>query len=271
MPELPEVETARRGLEPRLLHQRIRGAVLRHRGMRWPVRADLPRLLAGHSIRSVGRRSKYLLIDCETGWLILHLGMSGSLRMVPAQQAPGKHDHFDLVLENGQALRLTDPRRFGAVIWEPGEPALHKLLQGLGPEPFDAAFDAGWLFTRTRGRTAPIKNVLMDSHIVCGVGNIYANESLFGAGIHPARAAGRISLARYARLVDVVRDTLRAAIAAGGSTLRDFVQADGSPGYFQRQYFVYGRDGEPCRKCGTQIKAVRIGQRSAFYCPRCQR
>jgi formamidopyrimidine-DNA glycosylase len=271
MPELPEVETARRGLEPWLLNQRIRSAVLRHRGMRWPVRADLPRLLAGHSIRSVGRRSKYLLIDCESGWLILHLGMSGSLRMVPAQQVPGKHDHFDLVLENGQALRLTDPRRFGAVLWEPGEPAHHKLLQGLGPEPFDAAFDAKWLHARSRGRSAPIKNLLMDSHIVCGVGNIYANESLFRAGIRPAAAAGRISLPRYALLVDAVRETLNAAIAAGGSTLRDFVQADGSPGYFQQQYFVYARRGEACRRCGTAIKGVRIGQRSAFYCPRCQR
>jgi len=271
MPELPEVETARRGLEPWLLNQRIRSAVLRHRGMRWPVRADLPRLVAGHSIRSVGRRSKYLLLDCETGWLILHLGMSGSLRMVPAQQVPGKHDHFDLVLENGQALRLTDPRRFGAVIWEPGEPAHHKLLRGLGPEPFDAAFDAKWLHARTRGRSAPIKNVLMDSHIVCGVGNIYANESLFRAGIHPSRAAGRISLPRYARLVQEVRATLNAAIAAGGSTLRDFVQADGSPGYFQQQYFVYGRQGEACRRCGTPVRGVRIGQRSAFYCPRCQK
>lgn len=271
MPELPEVETARRGLEPLLLNQRIRGAVLRHRGMRWPVRADLPRLLTGRSIRSVGRRSKYLLLDCESGWLILHLGMSGSLRMVPAQAAPGKHDHFDLVLENGQALRLTDPRRFGAVIWEAGEPARHKLLQDLGPEPFDAAFDADWLYQRTRARSAPIKNLLMDSHIVCGVGNIYANESLFGAGIHPARAGGRISLPRYGRLVAVVRETLSRAIAAGGSTLRDFVQADGSPGYFQQQYFVYGREGLPCRVCGTPIKAVRIGQRSAFYCPRCQR
>jgi formamidopyrimidine-DNA glycosylase len=271
MPELPEVETASRGLEPWLLNQRIRGAVLRHRGMRWPVRGDLPRLLAGHSIRSVGRRSKYLLLDCESGWLILHLGMSGSLRMVPAQQAPGKHDHFDLVLENGQALRLTDPRRFGAVLWEPGEPARHKLLQDLGPEPFDAAFDAGWLFARTRGRSAPVKNLLMDSHLVCGVGNIYANESLFRAGIHPARAAGRISHARYARLVQTVRETLQAAIAAGGSTLRDFVQPDGSPGYFPQQYFVYGREGQPCLRCGTRIKAARIGQRSAFFCPRCQR
>jgi formamidopyrimidine-DNA glycosylase len=271
VPELPEVETARRGLEPWLLNQRIVGVVLRHRGMRWPVRADLPALLAGRAIRSVGRRSKYLLLDCESGWLILHLGMSGSLRIVPASRPAGKHDHFDLVLDNGQALRLTDPRRFGAVIWEPGEPAGHKLLQNLGPEPFDASFDAQWLHDRTRGRSAPIKNVLMDSHIVCGVGNIYANESLFGAGIHPARAAGRISLARYAKLVEVVRETLQRAIVAGGSTLRDFVNAEGKPGYFQQQYFVYGREGEACRRCGAVIKLVRIGQRSAFYCPRCQR
>lgn len=271
MPELPEVETARRGLEPWLLDRRIRDAVLRHRGMRWPVRKDLPGLLAGRTIRSVGRRSKYLLLDCEAGWLILHLGMSGSLRIVPAVQAPGKHDHFDLVLESGQALRLTDPRRFGAVLWEAGEPARHKLLRDLGPEPLGPDFTARWLFQRTRGRRGPIKNVLMDSHVVCGVGNIYASESLFAAGIHPARAAGRISLARYERLVDAVRETLRAAIAAGGSTLRDFVQADGSPGYFQQQYFAYGREAEPCRRCGTRIKSVRLGQRSSFYCPRCQR
>jgi formamidopyrimidine-DNA glycosylase len=271
VPELPEVETARRGLEPWLLHQRIRGAILRHRGMRWPVRADLPRLLAGHSIRSVGRRSKYLLLDCEAGWLILHLGMSGSLRILPAGTPAGKHDHFDLVLDSGQALRFTDPRRFGAVLWEPGEPARHKLLRDLGPEPFDTGFSARWLFERTRGRHAPVKNVIMDSHVVCGVGNIYASESLFRAGIHPARAAGRISLARYARLVESVRQTLRAAIAAGGSTLRDYVQTDGRPGSFQQQYFVYGRDGEPCRRCGARIKSLRIGQRSSFYCPHCQR
>jgi len=271
MPELPEVETTRRGVEPWLLNQRIRAAVLRHRGMRWPVRADLSRLLAGHCVRSVGRRSKYLLLDCEAGWLILHLGMSGSLRVVSAREPPGKHDHFDLVLDNGKALRLTDPRRFGAVLWEPGEPARHKLLRDLGPEPFDPAFDAGWLYARTRGRIAPVKNVLMDSRIVCGVGNIYANESLFRAGIHPSRAAGRVSLARYARLAEEVRTTLSDAIEAGGSTLRDFVHADGSPGYFQQHYFVYAREGEACRRCGAPIKSARIGQRSAFYCPRCQR
>jgi formamidopyrimidine-DNA glycosylase len=271
MPELPEVETTRRGVEPWLLNQRIREAVLRHRGMRWPVRADLSRLLAGHRIRRVDRRSKYLLLDCEAGWLILHLGMSGSLRIVPAQQAPGKHDHFDLVLDSGHALRLTDPRRFGAVLWQAGEPALHKLLRGLGPEPFDAAFDADWLYRRTRGRSAAIKNVLMDSRMVCGVGNIYANEALFRAAIRPARAAGRISRARCAGLVEAVRATLREAIEAGGSSLRDFVHADGSLGYFQQRYFVYGREGEPCRRCTAPIKALRIGQRSAFYCPRCQR
>ena len=271
MPELPEVETTRRGVEPWLVNQRIRAAVLRHRGMRWPVRADLSRVLAGHTIRSVGRRSKYLLIDCEAGWLILHLGMSGSLRVVPAREPPGKHDHFDLVLGNGKALRLTDPRRFGAVLWEPGDPAQHKLLRELGPEPFDPAFDAAWLYRRTRGRTAAVKNLLMDSHIVCGVGNIYANESLFRAGIRPSRAAGRISLARCRQLVDEVRATLSDAIEAGGSTLRDFVHADGSHGHFQQQYFVYSREGEPCRRCTTPIKALRIGQRSAFYCPRCQK
>lgn len=271
MPELPEVETTRRGVEPWLLNQRIREAVLRHRGMRWPVRADLPRLLAGRRIRRVDRRSKYLLLDCEGGWLILHLGMSGSLRIVPAQQAPGKHDHFDLVLDSGQALRLTDPRRFGAVLWQAGEPARHKLLRALGPEPFDAAFDADWLHRRTRGRSTAIKNVLMDSRMVCGVGNIYANEALFRAAIRPSRAAGRISRQRYAGLVDALRSTLREAIEAGGSTLRDFVGADGSPGWFQQRYFVYGRDGEPCRCCAATIKTLRIGQRSTFYCPRCQR
>jgi len=271
MPELPEVETTRRGLEPHLSGQRIRTAVVRHRGMRWPVRADLGRLLAGQRINRLDRRSKYLLIGCSNGWLIVHLGMSGSLRVVPADTPPGKHDHFDLILENGKALRLTDPRRFGAVLWQRGEPAHHKLLRDLGPEPFAPEFNPRWLHQRTRGRTASVKSLLMDSHVVCGVGNIYANEALFRAGIHPARAAGRISLARYAGLVTCVQETLLDAIRAGGSTLRDFVNADGAPGYFQQKYFVYDREGLPCRKCGAPIRAMRIGQRSAFYCPRCQR
>lgn len=271
MPELPEVETTRRGLEPLLTGQRIRSAVVRHRGMRWRVRGDLAAKLSGRRIERLERRGKYLLIDCGGGWLILHLGMSGSLRMVPAELPASKHDHFDLVLDSGQALRLTDPRRFGAVLWQEGEPAAHKLLRELGPEPFSAEFNAQRLYRQTRKRTAAIKSLLMHSHLVCGVGNIYANESLFRAGIHPARAGGRISTARYAVLVQCVRDTLRDAIQAGGSTLRDFVGADGSPGYFQQNYFVYDRAGQPCRRCGTPIRALRIGQRSAFYCPRCQR
>ena len=271
MPELPEVETTRRGLEPGLLDRRITRVIVRHRGMRWPVREDLEHVLQGLRVRRLDRRSKYLLIDCEAGWLILHLGMSGSLRLVRHDTSPGKHDHLDIVLDDGNCLRLTDPRRFGAVLWHQGEVGDHALLRDLGPEPFSDQFHARGLFERTRGRIAPVKNMLMDAHVVVGVGNIYANESLFRAGIHPARAAGRIALTRYARLVDEVRATLQQAIEAGGSTLRDFVRADGSPGYFQQQYFVYGRDAQPCRRCGTAIKATRIGQRSAFYCPRCQR
>ena len=271
MPELPEVETTRRGLEPWLLGRRIERVVVRHRGMRWPVRADLEVLLAGLRVRRLERRSKYLLIDCEAGWLIVHLGMSGSLRVVERERIPGKHDHLDLELEGGNTLRLTDPRRFGAVLWQEGDPETHALLRDLGPEPFSDRFDARWLFERTRKRTAPVKNMLMDGHVVVGVGNIYANESLFRAGIHPARAAGRVSLSRYARLVEEVRATLHEAIDAGGSSLRDFVHADGSSGYFQQQYFVYAREGAPCRRCAGTIRTMRIGQRSAFYCPRCQR
>jgi formamidopyrimidine-DNA glycosylase len=271
MPELPEIETIRRGLEPHLVGQRVSGVLVRHRGLRWKVRADLAKILTGRAIRHLDRRSKYLLIECDGGWLIVHLGMSGSLRLVPAEQPPGKHDHIDILFAGGKALRLTDPRRFGAVLWTDKAPARHPLLRDLGPEPFAAEFDASWLVARTHGRKAAIKNLLMDNRLVCGVGNIYANESLFRAGIHPQRAGGRISRARYAKLVTAVRDTLEAAIRAGGSTLRDFVHADGSPGYFQQEYFVYDRSGQPCKRCGTPVKSVRLGQRSAFYCPRCQK
>ena len=271
MPELPEVETTRLGLTPHLEGKRIRTAVVRNRHLRWPVPRALPELVAGRRIERLVRRSKYLLVDCGGAWLILHLGMSGSLRVVPADTPAGAHDHVDLVLETGSALRLHDPRRFGAVLWEPGEPTRHKLLQGLAPEPLETAFSPRWLFERTRGRKAAIKTVLMDNRLVCGVGNIYANESLFRAGIHPARAAGRISQARYVKLVDEIRATLSAAIEAGGSSLRDFVRADGSPGHFQQHYLVYGRQGERCGRCGHTIKSTRIGQRSAFYCPHCQR
>jgi len=271
VPELPEVETTRLGLAPHVQGQTIRTAVVRNPHLRWPVPKHLARLVAGRRIERLERRSKYLLLDCGGGWLILHLGMSGSLRVVPADRPPGAHDHLDIVLESGQALRLHDPRRFGAVLWQPGEATRNKLLRDIAPEPFDPRFNAQWLFQHTRGRRAAIKSLLMDQRLVCGVGNIYANESLFRAGIHPGRAAGRIGEQRYARLVEAIRATLTEAIRAGGSTLRDFVNADGNPGYFQQQYFVYGRAGEPCRLCSTAIRTVRIGQRSAFYCPRCQR
>jgi len=271
VPELPEVETTRLGLTPHLQGQTIVTAVVRNPQLRWPVPKQLARLVAGRRIERVERRSKYLLLDCGTGWIIVHLGMSGSLRVLSADHPPGAHDHLDLVLEGGKVLRLHDPRRFGAVLWQRGTPEGNKLLRNIAPEPFDPRFDADWLFRHTRGRKAAIKNVLMDNHIVCGVGNIYASEALFRAGIHPIRAAGRISRDRYVRLVDAIRATLKAAISAGGSTLRDFVNADGSPGYFQQTHFVYGRAGEACRQCGTPVKSLRIGQRSAFYCPHCQR
>jgi formamidopyrimidine-DNA glycosylase len=256
---------------PHLEGQTIRTAVIRNAQLRWPVPKQLARLVAGRRIERLERRSKYLLLDCGSGWIIMHLGMSGSLRVLPDGVPPGDHDHFDLVLESGKVLRLNDPRRFGAVLWERGDPSNNKLLRNMAPEPFDAQFDADWLLHRTRRRSASIKNVLMDNHIVCGVGNIYASEALFRAGIHPARAAGRISRERYVRLVEAIRETLQAAISAGGSTLRNFVDADGNPGYFQQTHLVYGRAGEPCRQCGAPIKALRLGQRSAFYCGHCQR
>lgn len=271
MPELPEVETTRRGLEPHLLGQRIDAVIVRNRALRWPVPRNLPRLAAGCTVQALGRRGKYLLLDCGRGWLVLHLGMSGSLQIVPASRPPGKHDHVDLLLASGNAVRFTDPRRFGAVLWERTDPLRHPLLAGLGPEPLSAAFSAAWCHAHTRGRRAPIKNVVMDSGFVTGVGNIYASEALFHAGIHPGLAAGRLSLVRWETLVAAIRRTLLAAIEAGGSSLRDYVGAEGEPGYFQQSYFVYGRRGEPCRACGGPIKSLRQGQRSTFYCSNCQR
>jgi formamidopyrimidine-DNA glycosylase len=271
MPELPEVETTRRGLAPHLEGGRIAAIVVRDRRLRWPVPRQLAQRAAGSTIRAVQRRGKYLLLDCGSGWIILHLGMSGSLRILPQGTPAGKHDHVDIVMASGMVARLTDPRRFGAVLWQPQDPHAHPLLAALGPEPLEPGFDGAALRGRLKGRRTAIKAALMDSRIVVGVGNIYASEALFRAGIHPATAAGRLSAARCDRLVDAVRTTLLAAIEAGGSTLRDFVQADGDPGHFQLSYFVYGRNGQPCRVCGTAIRSVRQGQRSTFYCVRCQR
>ncbi|HEX4984720.1 MAG TPA: bifunctional DNA-formamidopyrimidine glycosylase/DNA-(apurinic or apyrimidinic site) lyase [Burkholderiales bacterium] len=271
MPELPEVETTRRGLAPHLEGQRVEAVVVRNRSLRWPVPRDLGKRVSGRTVHAVRRRGKYLLLDVGNGSMILHLGMSGSLQVVPASSPPGKHDHFDLVMASGMAARLTDPRRFGAVLWKSGDPLAHPLLAGLAPEPMSETFDAAWLYGRTRGRSAPIKALVMDSHAVVGVGNIYASESLFRAGIHPGLAAGRLSLQRCGRLVEAIRQTLAAAIEAGGSSLRDYVDAGGRPGYFQQSYFVYGRGGQDCRVCKTPVKALRQGQRSTFYCPACQR
>jgi len=271
VPELPEVEITRRGLVPHLVGRRVETVVVRNRNLRWPIARNLGARISGCTVRTVERRAKYLLIGCGIGWLIVHLGMSGSLRVLPRVTPAGKHDHFDLVLDSGMIVRLTDPRRFGAVLWAAQDPYSHPLLADLAPEPLGAEFDAGWLHASTRGRRAAIKTVLMDSHTVVGVGNIYASESLFRAGIHPKTAAGRVSLQRCERLVSAIRETLAAAIEAGGSTLRNFVGAEGDPGRFQQGYFVYGRDGEPCRSCGAAIRALRQARRATFYCPHCQR
>lgn len=271
MPELPEVETTLRGIAPHLARQQVVDVVIRHPMLRWPIPPDLKKLLHHQVVRGLQRRAKYLLVAFDHGTLILHLGMSGSLRILPHGTATGKHDHFDLVLNNGQLLRLRDPRRFGAVLWHEGDVAQHPLLATLGPEPLGPEFNGESLHHATRSRSAAIKLVIMDSHLVVGVGNIYANEALFRAGIRPQTSANKLSLPRCNKLVQNVKEVLLEAIRQGGSTLRDFVHSDGSSGYFQQNYFVYGRAGESCRVCGTAIKLLRQGQRSTFYCPVCQR
>lgn len=270
MPELPEVETTRRGIAPLLEGRRIVQVRVRQAQLRWPVPASLGRRLAGVTVDAVERRAKYLLLRTGSGTLILHLGMSGSLRVVPADVPPGKHDHVDLVLEDGRCLRLRDPRRFGAVLFTRDPPERHPLLRSLGPEPLQESFDGDYLYTRSRGRRVTVKAFLMDSRIVVGVGNIYANEALFLAGIAPSRPAGRISRQRYLRLAEAVREVLREAITAGGTTLRDFAAVDGAPGYFALALKVYDRAGEPCLHCGDPIRSRRLGQRSTYYCARCQ-
>ncbi len=270
MPELPEVEVTRRGIAPALVGHAVSDVRLRTPMLRYPVPEDLPRRLRGKVLRAIERRGKYLLFDFGDGRLLLHLGMSGSLRIVPSVTPAGKHDHVDLVFAD-TALRLRDPRRFGALLWLNGDPAAHALLADLGLEPLSPEFTAAALHGRLAGRRQAIKQALMDSHLVVGVGNIYASESLFRAGIDPRRPAGRVSRQRLERLVAAIRETLQASIAAGGSSLRDFIGSDGSAGYFQQQYAVYGRTGEPCRICGSLIRSLRQGNRATFYCPRCQR
>ena len=274
MPELPEVETTCRGIAPHLEGKTIKGVIIRQRKLRWEIPA-LESLLPGLSVQRVQRRAKYLLLACgdnggDRGTLIIHLGMSGSLRVLPASTPAQKHDHFDLQIDD-QCLRLRDPRRFGAVLWTETDPRQHSLLAGLGPEPLSHAFDSDYLLAQAKRRKVAIKSLLMDNKVVVGVGNIYATESLFLAGIHPQRACNRIGHKRIEGLVGHVKEVLARAIEQGGTTLRDFQHEDGKPGYFQQELRVYGRQGEPCPHCGTTIKAQRIGQRTSSYCPHCQR
>ncbi len=270
MPELPEVETVLRGLAPFLIGQRLSGALVREPRLRWPVPDDLDALLAGRRIDRLERRGKYLIMTLDRGHLILHLGMSGSLRIVEAAAPVEKHDHLDLLLDTGARLRYRDPRRFGALLWS-DDPSSHPLIAPLGIEPLAPGFDGDWLHRASRHIRAPVKSWLMDAHTIVGIGNIYANEALFHAGIHPLLPAGRLSRPRCRKLADAIRDTLNRAIEAGGSTLRDFVNGHGEPGYFQQTYYVYGRAGEPCRQCGAPIRSTRLGNRTTCFCSSCQR
>ncbi len=271
MPELPEVETTRRGIAPRLEGQRIAKVTVRERRLRWPVPAGLERKLRGQTVRSIERRAKYLLLHTDAGAALIHLGMTGSLRLVIDQAPPDKHDHFDIAMDSGVILRFNDARRFGSFLWGGAEPSAHPLLAKLGPEPLSEMFNGDYLYRVSRGRRIAIKPLLMNAHVVVGVGNIYASEALFRAGIHPKRAAGRISKQRMEKLALAVQDVLAQSIRAGGTTLRDFYGGDGRPGYFRQELLVYGRDGEPCIRCSAPVRVAVLGQRSTFYCISCQR
>ncbi len=277
MPELPEVETTRLGLLPKVQGSRIATVTVRDRRLRWPIPKNLATQLSGNTVADITRRGKYLLWDCRLderrGYLLSHLGMSGSLRVINAADKceAQKHDHLDIGFDNGVTVRYTDPRRFGAMLWIAGANPRHALLDKLGPEPLSAAFDGAHLQTAAKGRTVSIKEFIMNGQVVVGVGNIYASESLFRAGIHPNRAAGKVSLTRMMRLAEAIKTTLDSAIRAGGSSLRDYVQANGELGYFQVNAFVYDREGLPCRVCNSPIRAMRQGQRSTYFCPQCQK
>lgn len=271
MPELPEVETVRRGIAPQVTGQRVTQVIVRQPRLRWPVSEELAAMLPGQTIQHVDRRAKYLLLRTEVGTAIVHLGMTGRLRILSADTPVGKHDHVDVLLANGRCLRFNDSRRFGAVLWTADPPEQHPLLQTLGPEPFEATFSGDWLHQRAQGRALAVKPFIMNHHIVVGVGNIYASESLFAARINPLRPAGQITRAEYERLAEAIREILHEAIRQGGTTLRDFVGSDGEAGYFRQQLCVYDRYRLPCPACGQWIDRCRLGQRSTYYCPHCQR
>lgn len=270
MPELPEVETTRRGLEPLVVGQTIRSLAVREPRLRWPVEPSLDRRLRNRTVQALSRRGKYLLITTDAGTLLVHLGMSGSLRFLQARSKPARHDHFDLEFVSGAMLRFNDPRRFGSLHWS-ASPDAHWLLRNLGPEPLGAEFSGDYLWRISRGRRVAIKTLLMNGRIVAGLGNIYANEALFRASIYPSRQAGRVSRKRLQHLADAVGEVLGEAIKAGGTTLQDFVGGDGKPGYFQLALDVYGRAGEPCVRCERPIRVRTIGQRATYYCANCQR
>jgi len=271
MPELPEVETTRRGISPHIIGKKITGITLRNASLRWPIPNDLNEKIQNKKVKSVERRGKYLLLAVANGHVIIHLGMSGSLRIMQNADAPQKHDHLDIHFGKNLALRYNDPRRFGAVLWTDEPLVEHRLLHHLGPEPLTENFNADYLFTRSRKHTQPIKSWIMDSKVVVGVGNIYANESLFNANIHPLKSPQEISLKQYQTLVSEIKRVLSHAIERGGTTLRDFVGGDGKPGYFAQELNVYGRGGLPCLKCNKILTEKRVAQRSTVYCVECQR
>ena len=270
MPELPEVEITRRGLLP-LVNQVVKNVVIRNPSMRWPIPSHLTETIKSQKIVSLSRRAKYILVNFENGTLLLHLGMSGRISLLDRNYPPEKHDHFDISFENGSVLRLRDPRRFGAVLWAGAATSEHPLLISLGPEPLEEMFNGEFLHQKTRTRTTAIKTTIMDAHLVVGVGNIYASESLFRARINPQLSANKLTLRQCEKLAAEIKATLGDALSAGGSSLRDFFGTDGNPGYFQQEYFVYGRTGAPCKVCSKPIQCIRLGQRSTFYCSSCQR
>ena len=271
MPELPEVETTRRGIETHIENNKVSKVILRRKTLRWPITPALSKDLPGETIQSVSRRGKYLLLATQKGCLLIHLGMSGSLRIVESSRAAAKHDHVDVVFANNKVLRYTDPRRFGCILWETEPIEAHPLLASLGPEPLEDNFHTDYLFKKSRRRNIAVKTFIMDSKVVVGVGNIYANESLFLAGISPKRSAGKISKPRYEKLVECIQQVLQQAIDVGGTTLKDFTGSDGEPGYFAQSLHVYGRRGEPCHGCNGTLKEIRQGQRSTVYCSQCQK
>lgn len=271
MPELPEVETTKRGITRHITGHHITDVIVRHPRLRWPIPNNLSTLLKNKTLLKITRRAKYLLFAFENGTLILHLGMSGRLRILSEKTPAQKHDHVDICFDNGKCLRFTDPRRFGALLWTEADPEQHTLLKNIGVEPLSSDFDGAHLFERAQGRKASVKMFIMDSHIVAGVGNIYATEALFSARINPQLATGKVTLKQYSQLATAIKAILKNAIEKGGTTLKDFMKSDGSPGYFSIELKAYGRAGKPCKRCRTMLKLSRIGQRSTVYCPECQK